>query len=323
MTRRRPTDLEHERLFAFANATINLSDVAKMRYCRAVARVLGRLSPILARDGTYVLFRAFICGSIAKHTAIRSTPDIDLALYLTPVTPAGSDLLLEWLLARLREAEPDLAVEQFISQDHSVRVVYQDSAKVDVVPVIATPDNSGNGYLVDRQTGGRTLTNIPRHLQFARLRDRRTEGHYLQIVRLVKWWARHRKDGDPRFKFKPILTELLCAHLIDEGLALSHYLDALRGFFGYIVRSKLRKLVMFEDYYSRAVVASQTKTSITVLDPANSADNVVAGYTEADRLAIIAAAESSLAALDDVTDAVSHDRVRIAWHTLFGDAFQV
>ncbi len=45
------------------------------------------------------------------------------------------------------------------------------------------------------------------------------------------------------------MTELLLAHLFDNGFLGDDYAEALFNFFSYIVRTRLSERIVFSDYY--------------------------------------------------------------------------
>jgi tRNA nucleotidyltransferase (CCA-adding enzyme) len=312
-----------EQVLSFAVSRVNMPVDQVQEYRNRVGALRDRLEAKIKADPSYALVRALFCGSLAKGTALRTTSDFDMAVYLKPDrVPTDERELSPWLIDRLKEARPSLADDQFQRQEHCVRILYRDGRKVDVVPVIDAGDGSGDGHVIHKNSGARVLTNVRRQLEFIRLRKSRCPVHYRQVIRLVKWWVQEQKIANADFKFKSYLAELICARQLDAGTDLTGYPEALAGFFSYIVESGLRRPVIFEDYYRRSAVPASAHGVMTVIDPVNPSNNVVRQYTEADRQTVVAAAQGALDALDEAAYAAGKGQAVSAWRDVLGTGFQ-
>lgn len=298
----------HQQIADFADARVNLPFDKVRQFRDRVNGLRDSLEAKIAADPGYAIVRTLHSGSVAKGTALRTVNDFDLAVYLKPdQVPADDRLLGSWLIARLKEARPRLADDQFVPQAHCVTIAYRDGTKIDVVPVLDVGDGGADGYLIEKDTGEQVLTNVRRHLEFIRARKKRVPVHFRQVIRLAKYWIRIRKTDDADFRFKSFLAEMLCAHLLDQGVEMSDYAVALGAFFEYVVRSGLRETVVFDDYYdSSAVPVAQGV--ITVIDPVNPGNNVAARYTDQDRERIVHAARAALDAIDYATYVPTRER---------------
>ncbi len=314
--------IRHQQIVDFADARVNLPFNKVREFRDRVNSLRDSLEAKIAADPPYAIIRTLHSGSVAKGTALRTVNDFDLAVYLKPdQVPADERLLASWLIARLKEARPQLADDQFIPEAHCVTIAYRDGTKVDVVPVLDVGDGSEDGYLIQKDTGIRVLTNIRRHLEFIRERKKRVPVHFQQVVRLVKFWIRLQKTDEADFRFKSFLAELLCAHLLDQSVDISDYAKALGAFFEYVVRSGLREPVVFDDYYTGSSVTVPTGV-ITVVDPVNPGNNVAASYTEHDRKRIVVAAQAALDAIDYATYVPTKGEAVAAWREVLGTGFQ-
>ena len=314
--------IEHQQIADFADARVNLPYDKVREFRDRVNSLRDSLEANIAADPGYAIVRTLHSGSVAKGTALRTVNDFDLAVYLKQdQVPADDRLLGSWLIARLKEARPQLADDQFVPEAHCATIVYRDGTKVDVVPVLDVGDGSADGYLIEKDTGLRILTNIRRHLEFIRVRKERVPVHFRQVVRLVKFWVRLQKMIDADLRFKSFLVELLCAHLLDQGVDMSDYAEALGAFFEYVVRSGLRETVVFDDYYDGSAV-TVAKGVITVIDPVNPSNNVTADYTEQGRKRIVDAAQAALDAIDYATYAPTKGEAVAAWREVLGTGFQ-
>ena len=88
--------------------------------------------------------------------------------------------------------------------------------------------------------GEPVLTSIPLHLKFTRKRKDKQKTHFAQVVRLTKWWVRQEKERDEKFRLKSFMTEMIVAHLADNGADYADYTKALETVFRYIVKSQLK-----------------------------------------------------------------------------------
>lgn len=312
----------HQQIADFADVRVNLPFEKVREFRDRVNSLRDRLEAKIAADPAYAIVRALHSGSVAKGTALRTVNDFDLAVYLKPDQVPGDDrLLASWLIARLKEARPQLADDQFVPEAHCVTIVYRDGTKVDVVPVLDLGDGSADGHLIQKDTGIRVLTNVRRHLEFIRERKKRVPVHFRQVVRLVKFWIRLQNTADSNFRLKSFLAELLCAHLLDQGVDMSDYAEALGAFFEYVVRSGLREVVVFDDYHKSSAV-TVAKGVITVIDPVNPDNNVAATYTEIDRRRIVDGAQAALDAIDYAAYASTKREALAAWREVLGTGFQ-
>ena len=225
---------------------------------------------------------------------------------------------------RLREAYPNKDASDFSTDSsHCVKIHFRGSdLDVDVVPVLYEGDENDYGYLVDKFTGERLLTSVPRHLEFIRKRKATNQTHFAQVVRLVKWWASQRKAENANFKCKSFLLELLLSHLADNGAGLKDYPQALEEFFSYAVKTGLEQRVEFTDYYSARRLPDPTGDAIEVFDPVNPENNVTDKYTGADREALVDAAEEAADAIREALYATTKSRAVELWQVVLGPSFR-
>jgi hypothetical protein len=317
--------ITHADIAAFAEQRVNLPADRAREYREQVNRLRERLETHIAANPGFALVKMLHAGSVAKGTALRTLNDLDVAVYVTKEdAPVRDQDLVPWLAARLREANPNMKPEQFDeSQPHCVKVSFRGSGlDVDVVPVLYEGAENDLGYLVDKDTGDRLLTSIPRHLEFIRARKKSQPNHFAQVVRLVKWWAEQRKAADPNFKCKSFLIELVVAHLADGGHDLSDYRHALEVIFSYIVKTGLEERIAFSDYYPMTKLPAPTGAAIEVFDPINPVNNIAGKYSVFDRDALVRAAEVAADAISEAHYATTKARAVDCWQLVFGPSFR-
>ena len=313
----------HAEVAVFAETNVNLPHDFVVEYRARVNSLRNALETKIAADPAYALVRAVNAGSLAKGTALRTTSDFDLAVYLRPdLIPQDPRQLSTWLVQRLKEARPQLDDRQFRPLNHCVSIEYKDGRTVDVVPILDAGNGTGDGDLIRKDTGQRIHTNIRKHIEFVRRRKARLPVHYRQVIRLVKWWSEQVKDEDEGFRFKSYLAELLCAHLFDAGVDFTNYPDALAHIFAYIKKSGLLEPIIFEDYYKRSAVPSSAHGRMTIIDAVNPSNNIVSDYSEGNRLAIVKAASAALDAIVYAEYTANKSEAIAAWREVLGGQFR-
>jgi hypothetical protein len=316
--------VQHDVLAAFARDHVNLPAQRVRDYRAQGNRMRERLEKHIAAHPDYALVKMLNAGSVAKGTALATIGDMDLAVYIKrAAAPEGTDALVTWLLARLKEAYPTLDDDQFIPRDHCVQLHFRSSGlvDVDVVPVLYDGEPDNVGCLIVNGTGARVVTSVSRHLDFIRARKGSSPSDFAQVVRLLKWWTGEIKERDPNFRFKSFMVELICAHLYDTGIDFSDYVDATEAFFTYIVQTGLQERITFTDYYSGKELPSSTGAEIEIIDPVNPENNVAASYTRAHREKIVAAAMEAHEALADAAYATTKGRAVEDWRDILGPTF--
>jgi tRNA nucleotidyltransferase (CCA-adding enzyme) len=320
----------HAALAHFAQSRVNVpSDTAKRRR-EQVAHLRERLESYVTAHPDYDLVKMRASGSVAKHTAIRSGSDADVAAYIRASSVGGVDVdeaqLLTWLKDRCQEVYGDTKVaEDFVISDHAVGITMRGSGlKIDVAPVLYEGEPQDRGYLVTR-AGTRVLTSVTLHLEFLNDRSAVAGTEYKELIRLVKAWIARSKLEDRTFRFKSFLAELIIAHLWDNGwngepLAVKDYPRAFEQVLGYIARSGLSEPVVFTDNYDEGEVA-WSADPVQVWDPVNPNNNVVETYSDDDRRRLVRRASDALDQVSWAAVAPTKTAANDAWRTLFGPSF--
>lgn len=315
----------HDDILSFAETRINLPSDSKRRHREQVNNLREGLERHITDNPGFGLVKMLHAGSVAKGTALRTINDLDVAVYVkVDQTLVDEKRVVSWMGERLREVYSDKDPSDFDTiSPHCVRIHFRGSGlDVDIVPIIHAGAELDLGYLIDKYTGERLLTSIPLHLQFIRRRKESNPGHFAQIVRLVKWWAKQRKDENSAFKCKSFLLELLVAHLADAGMDLSDYPQALGQFFSYIVKTGLEERVVFSDYYTVNTLPDPTGVAIEIFDPVNPKNNIANRYSVNDRDALVEAAEEAADAIREAFYATTRERAVESWQVVLGPSFR-
>ena len=98
--------IDHVDIVAFADRTVNLHrDVAK-EYRDQIGRLREKLERYVAENPDFELRKILLSGSLAKHTALRTINDADVAVYID-CAPDDVEQLTRWLAEKLRSAFPN------------------------------------------------------------------------------------------------------------------------------------------------------------------------------------------------------------------------
>lgn len=318
--------VSHETLVAFAASRVNLPKAEVDGHRAQVQRLRDHLQRLIDEHEHYELVKTLHSGSVAKGTALKSVADMDVAAYLDSTqVPAGDRVKLIAELANiLRSAYAGTKKpEDFEEQAHSVKVHFHGSGlDVDVSPVVYEGDSQDRGYLITKN-GDKVMTSIKLHLQFIRKRKNSYGYAYGQVVRFLKYWAREQKRlRGEAFRCKSFLLELLVAHIAQSGALLGDYPSALETVFAWIVRTELRDLVWFDDYYAKTELPTPSTEPIRVYDPVNPDNNICKNYTNADRQTLVEAAADALDAITAARYATTKEYALEQWQRVFGPTFR-
>lgn len=316
--------ISHGDIAAFADESVNLKREDAEDFREQVRRLREKLDKYAADHPEYGIIKTLLSGSLAKGTALKTLNDIDVAFYVkAKKSPSAEPDLLEWLAKRLREAYPQMKPDQIKPNHHSVCIKYAVSGlSVDVVPVQYKGDPDDRGYLFAFDGGEPVLTSIPLHLAFIRKRKGKQQTHFAQVIRLVKWWVRVQKSKDEAFRLKSFMTEMIVAHLADNGVSMSDYTIALEKVFGYIVKSRLKSRISFTDYYPASKLPGPTGKPMEIFDPVNETNNVAAVYDDTHRQKIVNAAQDALEAISEARFATTRGRAIECWQDVLGPSFR-
>lgn len=317
----------HKNLSSYADDKVNLKQEDVKEYRKQVNRLRDNLEGYINEHPDYNLIKMYHAGSVAKGTALKTLNDMDVAIYILKgdLDKKEKDLL-EWLKERLYDAYKgkNIGIDQIEINTHCVTISFVGSGlDVDVSPVICDSKDTNYGNLIKKNSGERVLTNIPLHLRFIRDRKEKQPHDYRQIIRLVKWWVRNIKKSDEDFRFKSFLVELICAHLSDTGVIMKDYILGLEEFFMYIVKTGLKERISFTDNYSKDKLPARSSAAIEVFDPVNPNNNIVANYSESDRVRIVEAAHDALDSIHEAKYATTQSRSIECWRRLFGPSFNL
>jgi tRNA nucleotidyltransferase (CCA-adding enzyme) len=328
--------VDHAALSTYAVDKVNVpKDKAKSRRDQ-VAHLRTRLENYIKDHPDYDLVKMRGSGSVAKHTAIKTSSDTDVAAYVRASAVGGVQVeeaqLLSWLLERCKEVYGKTKdAEDFKISQHAVGItMHKTGLKIDVAPVLYEGEPDDRGCLVT-QSGERVTTSVTQHLSFLNTRARVAGPELKELIRLFKQFIRRIKDESAatgqELRFKSFLAELIIAHLWDNGwngeaLAVKDYPRAFEQILGYIVTTGLQQPIVFTDFYPASSV-QHTYDAMQVWDPVNAENNVVGAYTDYDRQRLVDRCGQALDQVSWAAMTTSKGAAVEAWRTLFGPTFSV
>lgn len=187
----------------------------------------------------------YLSGSYARNTALRPRqsngtlrrPDVDIIV----VTNHTQSDLPSNVIATLRRAVRSLGYTEVEANRRSI-CVSLGSVEMDVVPVIPNPWQEGGWLIADKSEEQWLVTNPRGHNQWANSVNKKANGYFVPLVKLVKWW---RRENLPHLKRpKGFILETLVAKHMDyketsyEEL-FAKFLESVRDEYGWMVLSGL------------------------------------------------------------------------------------
>lgn len=316
--------VDHADIAGFAKDKVNLPKEWADEYREQAWRLGSKLEGYIADHPDFNLKRMMLSGSLAKGSALRNLNDIDMACYIMGSdAPKDISALIEYLAEKLRKAFPNFKPEQVKPQTYSVTVSFIGSGlDVDVVPILYDGNAEWDGDLVSQDDGTFLRTCIPKHLDFIKRRKSKAPTHFIQVIRLAKFWAKNMKAERSDFRFKSFMVELVMSKLLDKGVDFSDYPEALQEFFTYLVKTDLNELVAFEDYYKLSAIPASSDR-VKIIDPVNAKNNASRLYSKANAQAIVDAAMDAGDAIDAALAATTKGDTVYYWQKIFGSSFQI
>lgn len=315
-------EISQSDIVTFADEKVNLKSDRAQRYREQVRNLREHLDRYISEHPDIGLVKMLLSGSLAKGTALSVINDVDVALYVRGETaPSELGELLNWLLTKLRTTYSQMDPENIRIDGPAIVISFSGTGiDVDIVPIYYLGDPAWRGYLWDRRTREKILTSIPQHLEFVRRRKDGQPTHFVQCVRLLKWWARQRERGEG-ISIRSFLIELIMAKLRDIGKDFTDYHTGLEQFFLYIHKSQLKERISFTDFYPSDKLSKQQTGVVEIFDPVNPQNNVASDMTDDVRKRIVTFSEQALDALSYAKTCQTKREALECWQDVMGGAF--
>jgi tRNA nucleotidyltransferase (CCA-adding enzyme) len=308
---------------AFAVDKVNLKSERANQYREQVRTLREHLDRYISEHPDMGLAKMILSGSLAKTTALRTINDIDVGLYVKgDSAPHDLGKLLEWLVGRLRTTYHQISPEKIYVDGPCVVISFSGSGlDVEIAPILYEGDPQWRGYLFDRFTGAKVLTSIPLHVEFLRKRKAAQPDHFVQVLRLLKWWAREREKDTQGFSIRSFLVELITAKLADDGCKFADYHTGLEHFFIYVQRTGLKERIAFSDNYASSALPTRSTGAVEIFDPVNPENNVASTMTETTRRKFVELADRALDALSYARTCQTKGDALECWREVMGSTF--
>lgn len=307
----------------FAADKVNLKREHANRYREQVRNLRNHLDRYISEHPDMGLAKMILSGSLAKSTALRTINDIDVGLYVKGESaPHDLGKLLEWLAERLRTTYHQISPNKIYVDGPCVVISFSETGlNVEVAPILYQGDPEWRGYLFDRFSGEKILTSIPLHIEFLQRRKATQPDHFVQVIRLLKWWVREREKDTPGFSMRSFLIELITAKLADDGSTFSNYHAGLEHFFSYVQKTGLKERIVFHDNYTTPALPSQSNSAVEIFDPVNPENNVASSMTEATRRIFVELATRALDGLSYARTCQTKGDALECWREVMGVTF--
>ena len=315
MTIIEPQHITHADLAEFADSKVNLKSDRAKQYREQAARVRDHIENY-AKDNPDIGFvKTLLSGSLAKHTALKTIHDIDIALYIkSEGSPRILNDLLNWLRDSLLKTYPSTTID--IDPPCVVIRFSGTDLDVEVMPVLYEDNDGGYGTIWDPYSLTEKYTSIPRHNEFLAKRRVKQSPDFAQVVRFLKYW---KNVND--LEFRSFLIELLVSEVADSGEDFSSYPAALLACFNRILSDDLENPVIFTDYFPKDKFPSRTTSAMEFWDPVTPDNNVASDYSTTQRSNIADAAESAADAISYAATSSQKGDAVDCWKDVFGASF--
>ncbi len=290
----------------------------RKEYHEQVDRLISELSRTVREKTEIKITKVVKAGSFAKFTILRKTStdpvDVDVVFYIAgrSIDKETLQSLNDTIYNLLISIYPNKNVEDFEIQRKAATVSFVGTGlSVDIVPVIEDPKKAGYGWQYDLQDGSRMQTCAPCQIKF--VRDRKNQDKdFRTLVRLAKKWRNHAELK----ALKSFVIELIMAHILDTEGGAGSVEQRFRRFLLYVAQSGLKEKLQFPE---NVAPFGSFNDPVVILDSVYSLNNVAGRITEAERVEIVAAAQSAW----EAAHFASAEDDNEVWKELFGPRFRV
>lgn len=310
--------LSNTELKYYDSNILRLPGAKRTEYHEQVDRLIKELKNSLKSQDAIKITKVVKAGSFAKFTILRKTQedpvDVDIVFYISGenVSQESLSTISQKIYDALITLYPNKSVEDFELQRKAATVTFIKSGlNVDVVPVIEDADRVNYGWQFDIHEGTKLHTCAPCQIQF--IRDRKSnDSNFRTLVRLAKKWRNHAELTH----LKSFVIELILAYLLDKNGNSGSIEERFRQFLLYIAQHGLKEIISFPENQG---TIPDFNDPVVIIDPVCDTNNVASRLSEAERVEIVAVAQSAWeqAHYASVTDDITQ------WKVLFGARFKI
>ena len=240
----------------------------------------------------------FLSGSYARSTAIRDIKDVDVICVLDiDYTNTAPEVVLAWMHGILARYYTEVKRQGRSIGVNAVRDVW-----LDIVPSTLVGSDGGPLWIPDRQAHAWVATHPKGQISAGVSQNKATNGYYVQVVKLMKFW----RDRLPTESARP----------------KSYVLETLvHGSIGYPT-SHAEAVVNVLEGIERTYSAYRNMNSVPfVSDPGYPSLNVARRWTSNEFTRFMEQVESAANSARRAFDEIDEVNSRKMWRKLFGDRF--
>lgn len=240
----------------------------------------------------------FLSGSYARHTAINDINDVDvICLVDIDKSMTEPELVLAWTQSIL-----DKYYTKTKRQGRSIGAQAAKGVWLDIVP--GTPINSDDGpmWIPDRNADEWVATHPKGQIQSSKDKNKSTDGYYVQVVKLMKFWRDRLPTESCRLK-SYILESLIHGSIGSPSAHAIAVVNVLEGI--------ERSYAWYRDL----------NTVPTIVDPAYTSVNVAKHWELQDFKDFMNQVKSAAGTARKALDNTDEGESRKLWRQIFGSKF--
>ncbi len=245
--------------------------------------------------------KTFLSGSYARETAVNDIKDVDIILIIDlDRSITDPEVTLAWVQASLHKNYSKVK-----KQGRSVNVINDKGFSLDIVPATPVSNRSGPLWIPDRDAKTWVATHPKAQMEFSSERNKNTEGYYVHLIKIIKYWRDRLANKSARAN-SYIIESLISKCLISKP---SSYGDAVKNIFRHIYFT-------YQTYLTTGSVPN-------ISDPGYSSVNVAKRWEFDEFSAFMGEVKSSYdVATEALTSKDEEESVKL-WRKLFGNKFQI
>jgi hypothetical protein len=241
----------------------------------------------------------FLSGSYARETAVNDIKDVDIILIIDlDRSITDPEVTLAWVQASLHNNYSKVK-----KQGRSVNVINDKGFSLDIVPATPVSSRSGPLWIPDREAKTWVATHPKAQIEFSSERNKKTEGYYVHLIKIIKYW-RDRLANENARPNSYIIESLISKCLISKP---SSYGDAVKNICSHIYFT-------YQTYLTTGSVPN-------INDPGYSSVNVAKRWEFDEFSAFMGEVKSSYDIATEALASKDEDESVKLWRKLFGNKF--
>lgn len=161
----------------------------------------------------------FLSGSYARETAINDIKDVDIILMIDlDRNNTAPEVVLAWLQASIQSQYSKVK-----PQGRSVNVIHDNGFSLDIVPATPISNRSGPLWIPDREAKTWVATHPKKQIEFSSDRNKDTEGYYIHLIKIIKFWRDRLSDENSKpnsYIIESLLSQCILSKPDSYGVAV-------------------------------------------------------------------------------------------------------